>query len=246
MEIEIIYSDEDIVVLNKPAGVLVHKPITGIKNSKKSEETTIVDWVLKRFPEVKSVGDRPRGVLERPGVVHRLDRETSGVLIVARNQASFENLKKQFQNHEIKKTYLALVYGEIEKPGKIDKPIGLKPGTTKRSVTARNMKMIKDAVTRYIPKKHFVGATLLEVFPETGRTHQIRVHLASIGHPIVGDILYGGKKQIIEISRQFLHAESIAFMTVGGKSMKIEAELPSDLEKILTELPSIDTEAESR
>ena len=242
MEIQIIYKDENIVAVNKPAGILVHKTAAAFGKNTRKEGETVADWAIRRFPEIKSVGDihtSGGSFIERSGIVHRLDRETSGVIIIARNQGSFLDLKRQFQNHEVRKTYLALVYGDVTKKGVIDKPIGLKPGTIKRSVTAKKMKMIKRAVTEYAPEKHFGIATLLNVWPKTGRTHQIRVHLSSIGHPIVGDILYGSKKQVIEARRQFLHAESIEFTTLSGKRMKIEAELPEDLKSILITLENL-------
>ncbi len=241
MEIPIIYEDRDIVAVNKPAGVLVHKTGVAFGKNGKKEDDTIVDFLLKHFPEIRLVGDRHTSggsSIERSGIVHRLDRETSGVIIAARNQESFSDLKTQFQERKVRKSYLALVYGIIEKQGVINKPIGLKPGTIKRSVTAKNMKMIKEAVTEYIPQKHFKAATLLMVTPKTGRTHQIRVHLASIGHPIVGDTLYGFKKQTLCSPRQFLHAESIEFTTLSGKRMKIEAELPDDLKEVLRKIDS--------
>lgn len=239
VEIPIIYKDNDIIALNKPTGILVHKTQAAFGKNAREEKDTIIDFVVKAFPEIKSVGDKHTSggsSIERWGVVHRLDRETSGVIIVARNQESFSDLKKQFQNREVQKIYSALVYGRVDKKGIINKPIGLKPGTVKRSVTARNMKMIKDAITEYMPERYFENATLLRVLPKTGRTHQIRVHLASIGHPIVGDPLYGFKKNEIDCPRQFLHAESIEFTTLSGKRMKIETDLPDDLKDVLKKI----------
>ena len=180
------------------------------------------------------MGDAPQ---IRPGIVHRLDKDTSGVLIAARNQKFFDYLKNLFQNHEVKKTYLALVWGELKSGGVIEKPIGLKPGTVKRSVRARNMKMIKEAVTEYKPL-NFLGKngekfTLVKLMPKTGRTHQLRVHMASINHPVVGDSLYGPKTNPWNLNRQFLHAESVEFTSAEGKRVKIEAGLPEELQKIL-------------
>ncbi len=147
------------------------------------------------YPEVKNVGDDPG---QRPGIVHRLDKETSGVVVVARNQETFDYLKSQFQQHKVQKTYLALVIGKVkDKTGRIDLPMGIKSGTTKRSVSAKKMKMVKEAITDYRALKYLkIGDrdfTLLEVMPKTGRTHQLRVHAASIGHPIIGDPLYSRK-----------------------------------------------------
>jgi 23S rRNA pseudouridine1911/1915/1917 synthase len=214
MEPEVIYEDEDLVAVNKPAGLLVH----AISNKRqatrgKKEEPTLVDWLLVHYPEVGTVGDVPE---VRPGIVHRLDRDTSGVMIAAKTQASFAYLKSLFQKHAIKKTYLAWVRGALkERHGIIAKPIGILTGSTKRST--RSEKMVKEAITRYAVRKEVVRGretlSLLEVFPETGRTHQIRVHLASIGHPIMGDLLYGNRKFTTRrtslATRLMLHALSI-------------------------------------
>ncbi|MDI6734092.1 MAG: RluA family pseudouridine synthase [Patescibacteria group bacterium] len=234
LEIRVIYEDKDLVAINKPAGILVHK---GAESKSGFNEITVVSWVLNRYPEIKTVGDKPE---ERPGIVHRLDKDTSGVLVIARNQKSFEYLKKLFQSHEIKKTYIALVLGKIERNGVINKPIGLRSGTTKRSVRARNIKMIKDAITEYKAIEYLKFNdqmfTLVKLLPKTGRTHQLRVHLASINHAIVGDELYGPKKQVLKINRQFLHAESIEFTKPDGGRVKLEAELPEDLQNVLAQL----------
>ncbi len=150
-------------------------------------------------------------------------------MLIAKNQEYFDYLKSLFKNHEINKTYLALVKGNIKPDsGVIDKPIGLKPGTIKRTVFTKNAKMIKSALTEYKVKECFPMYSLLEVFPRTGRTHQIRVHLASLGHPIVGDKLYGGGK-VKDLDRLFLHAYSLEFSPLPGKKLKLIADLPHDL-----------------
>lgn len=231
--ISIIYEDKNFIAVNKPAGLLVH-PLKA-KSSKLKAEFTLVDWLLKNYPEVKGVGDDPEN---RPGIVHRLDKETSGVILVARNQKFFEYLKNLFQTHQIKKTYLALVYGRMEsKAGIIEKPIGLKSGTTKRTVHLRKAKMIKEAVTEYRVKKILKlkdrDFTLVELIPRTGRTHQLRIHLASIGHPVVGDSLYGPKTNPLGLTRQFLHAESVEFSLPNGSRIKIEADLPEELQNVI-------------
>ncbi len=231
--IDIIYENKDFLAINKPAGWTVHRPkIAGVENV---GGLFITDWLLKRYPEVKTVGDDP---VLRPGIVHRLDKDTSGMLLIAKNQPTFEYLKGLFQTGQVTKTYLALVHGKLLGRGKIDKPIGLRSGSVKRSTNARDMKMVKDAVTEYRVLKVLQKGkyTLLEVHPLTGKTHQIRVHLASIGHPVVGDQLYGKKGEDVNIKRQFLHAEGIEFPLKDGGRMKIEADLPYDLEEILQSL----------
>lgn len=229
--IEIIYKDADIVAVNKPAGLLVHR-------TRISKEPTLVDWLLKNFPEVKTVGDLPAGrqvILDRPGIVHRLDKETSGVMIIARHQKAFDYLKNLFQTRQIKKTYLALVWGKVkEKSGLIEKPLGIKTGSVKRTARLENAKMVKEAKTSYkvikFVKSDDAEFTLLEVEPLTGRTHQIRVHLASIGHPIAGDTLYTKRAAPNGLTRMFLHAESIELTLPSGGRIKLSAELPLELD----------------
>lgn len=239
-EPKIIYEDKNFLVLNKPAGLVMH-PVANSRAYRQAgklrianSEKTLADWLLKNYPEVGNVGDNP---LERPGIVHRLDKETSGIILAARNQETFEYLKGLFQNHKVEKRYLALAAGKVkDKNGIINKPLGIKSGTTKRSVFSE--KMAKEAVTEYqvikylkIKDKDF---TLLEVIPKTGRTHQIRAHLAYIGYPVAGDKLYGGKKSELDgLNRQFLHAKSIEFTAPDGSRMKFEAELPDDLQNFL-------------
>jgi len=259
-QIRVIYEDKNFLALFKPAGVLVHEARSikhEAKNNKKSATCymlhasgTLVDWVLENYPEIKNVGDAPK---IRPGIVHRLDKDVSGVILVARNQKYFEYLKNLFspygrspegrQGSQIKKTYLALVYGKVDpvrngvsngvepKTGIIEKPIFLKPGTTKRSVWQG--KMEKPAITEYEVIKYFSDFSLLKVMPKTGRTHQIRIHLSSIGHPIVGDTVYGKKTNPFNLKRIFLHAEALEFSPNEGKRIKIESELPRDLKNII-------------
>jgi 23S rRNA pseudouridine1911/1915/1917 synthase len=238
--LKVIYETKNYVAFNKPAGMLVH----GIKGFEaKTAGNTVADHAVKMHPEIAKVGDDPGN---RPGIVHRLDKDTSGVIIVARNQKFFDYMKSQFQTHQVIKTYLALVNGRILGKGIVDAPIGLKPGTVKRSTIARDMKMVKEALTEYEAKKVYqrivldgkgaIYYTLVHVTPRTGRTHQIRVHLASIQHPIVGDTMYGPKVNGLGLTRQFLHAESIEFATPDGNRVKLEAELPPELQTILDKL----------
>ena len=226
----ILYEDADLIVLSKPAGLQVHAAKISASRRPAAEKDgrdarpLLTEWLLGRYPEMGSVGDDPS---TRPGIVHRLDKETSGIMVAARNQKTFLYLKELFRKHEIKKTYLAIVMGMPKKEeGVIDAPIGILNGTLKRSV--HSPKMAKEAVTEYkvVRPVHDGGAALLEVRPRTGRTHQIRVHLASIGHPIAGDRLYGPKKQPPWADRLMLHALSLEFTTQEGKRMRFAAEAP--------------------
>lgn len=251
-QVRLIHEDKNFLALYKPAGLLTHDAQFRIKNSRhersslkaaelRIKEPTLVDWLLKKYPEIKSVGDDPQ---TRPGIVHRLDKNTSGVILAARNQKYFEYLKELFQTGQIKKTYLALVWGKTEpKIGVIKKPISIKSGTVKRTVWSgrsekeaiteyRVIRLIKLKVNKTNKEKEQVFS-LVEVMPKTGRTHQIRVHLASIGHPIVGDSLYGPKDNPFDLKRQFLHAESIEFTAENGKRIKIEAGLPEELKTLI-------------
>lgn len=219
--IRVIYENADFLAIHKPAGLLVH-------GTKDSHEPSVVDWLIENYPEVRTVGDDPA---VRPGIVHRLDKGTSGVMLVAKTQAYFEYLKKKFQTREIKKTYLAAVCGRVkEKEGVIDKPIGIASGTLKRTI--HSDKFVKPAITRYavVGYKDISGQifSMLKVMPETGRTHQIRVHMASMHHPVAGDALYGRKKDGVVWPRLMLHAFSIEFTAEDGKRIKIEAEPPQD------------------
>lgn len=239
-----VYTDKDFIAIDKPAGLLVHR--TRISDSQfpiSKDEPTLVDWLLEHYPEVKNVGDLvqlPDGSYGasdplRPGIVHRLDRDTSGVMLVPRNQNYFEYLKSLFQKHEIQKIYLAVVFGSVKSDtGIIDKPIGIKSGTTKRSV--RSEKMAKIATTEYRTLKRFTkdgeSYTLLEVRPKTGRTHQIRVHLASIGHPIVGDVLYTKRNVPVWAGRLMLHALAVEFSPRSGEQLQIETELPLEFKAL--------------
>ncbi len=246
-EPELIYADEDFVIVNKPAGMPVHE-------AKHSTNRTLVDWLLERFPEIKDVGDVPADEakaihLYRPGIVHRLDKQTSGVMVVARNQQSFARLKELFQSRAVVKVYLALACGRLkERRGTITGALGrLASSPTKMGVLGARggIRMPKEAVTEYAVlerfdcahRKQFSAATLLEVRPRTGRMHQIRAHLASIGHPVAGDTVYGGKNVCFkELGRYFLHAATLSFAFREGQLLSFSAELPRELEELLGKL----------
>jgi len=226
----IVYEDADILVVNKPAGLLTHPTL-------KQPKHTLVNALVSRYPQVVGVGENPL----RPGIVHRLDKNTSGLLVVAKNQTAFMFLKNQFLGRTVTKKYLALVEGiPMQKTGDIEYPIRpskynrLKKVAIKKDETPRK-KSARLAKTHYrVLKTAGDKFALLEVTPLTGRTHQIRVHLSAIGHPIVGDKLYGAKYPIG--TRQFLHAFYLKFIAPNGKPLALDIELPDDLKEILDEL----------
>ena len=233
-EPEILYEDENLLVINKPSGIIVHPTVNNIT------KPSIASWFLQKYPFVLDVGEDKL----RPGIVHRLDKETSGVLILAKNNLVFDYLKNLFKARKIKKKYIALVRGEIKRQqGTIDLPlIRSKKSPIKRKVVIKKDKG-KSALTNYKVLKRYQGYTLLEICPETGRTHQIRVHLASIGFPVTGDKIYGKLKKPdgLNLSRHFLHAQEISFVSFNGKPFKIQSPLPKDLKKTLQQLePKID------
>lgn len=251
-EPKIIYEDENFLAVAKPAGLLVHRAKISSNRPLHKVEPDLVSWLLRRWPQIKNVGDEPT---IRPGIVHRLDRDVSGVILVAKNQAYFEYLKSLFKNHQIKKNYLALVCGKLKpKRGIIEKPIGIKTGTIKRT-TAKKAKMLKPAITKYkvldYLKINGNDYSLVSVEPVTGRTHQIRVHLASFGCPVVGDKLYGlrrrkkgklkasvsdfGIEKLTEKPRLMLHAFSVEFSREPGKRVKIESEPPEEFKRLLSQ-----------
>ncbi|MBC7836409.1 RluA family pseudouridine synthase [Acetobacteraceae bacterium] len=227
MDPAVIYEDDSIIVINKPAGLVVHA-------DGKHERATLVDWLLVHYPEIKGVGEEqtlPDGtIIDRPGIVHRIDRDTSGIMVVARTQKAFDKIKKQFQNREVKKTYRAFVYGTLkDERGIIERAIGSSRG----GLAPRTAKMahgtMREATTAYRVIERGKTATYVEAFPKTGRTHQIRVHFSLIGHPIIADPLYsGGRATLLGFSRLALHAYSISFMHPERREVVFEAPLPAD------------------
>lgn len=229
MQPTIIYEDEAILVINKPSGLAVHA-------DGKHDWKTLVDWLAEEYPELKGVGEEQRlpdgTIIERPGIVHRIDRETSGVLVVARTQKSFDALKTQFQERGVKKVYRAFVYGDMtEERGIIDKPIGSgRGGKAPRTAQLSAKGTLRDAQTAYRVISHNKEFSYVEAFPKTGRTHQIRVHFSSIQHPIVADTLYApGRPPMLGFKRLALHAFSVTFKhPLTGKEVMFEAPLPAD------------------
>ncbi len=219
--LEVVYEDDNLVVVNKPAGLAVH-PGAG------QADWTLANAVLSRYPEVAGVGDR-----DRPGIVHRLDKDTSGLIVVARNAEAHSHLSRQFKSREVEKGYLALVEGSPD-PAEaiIDAPIGRHPRDRKRMAIVNGG---RDSVTWYRVIERLRQYSYVELKPKTGRTHQIRVHLASIGHPVVGDPMYGRAQK--ELGRQFLHAYRLAFRPLSGRGwMEFELGLSHDLQVYLDTL----------
>ncbi|MGB2694229.1 MAG: RluA family pseudouridine synthase [Dehalococcoidia bacterium] len=226
--LRVVYEDDDLLVVDKAAGLAVH-PSPGHRSH------TLVNAVLAHCPSLSGIGGK-----QRPGIVHRLDKDTSGLIIVAKNDVAHLSLARQLKERKVKKTYIALVDGRVEPPeGIIDAPIARHPGDRKRMAVVERG---RDARTRYrvlrdLPARQagIAGRALLEVRPESGRTHQIRVHLASIGHPVVGDPLYNKRGSAPPgLRRQFLHAQRLAFAHPRtGERIELEAPLPDDLQAVM-------------
>lgn len=224
IDLNIVYEDEDIVVINKPQGMVVH-PAHG------NYTGTIVNALLSHCDSLSGIN----GVM-RPGIVHRIDKDTSGVIVIAKNNEAHASLSEQLKEHSITRCYNALVEGRVKNDtGIIETLIGRNPKDRKEmAVVVRNGKR---AVTHYKVLESYDSFTLIEARLETGRTHQIRVHMASIGHPIVGDLVYGYKKQRFETKGQLLHARILGFVHPRtGKYMEFEAPLPDYFETILNKL----------
>ena len=232
LPLRILYQDRDVIVIDKPAGMVVH-PAAG------HEGGTLVNALLHHVTDLSGIGGE-----KRPGIVHRLDRGTSGLMVVAKNDRAHEALARQFRDREVEKEYAALVWGEVMAGHRIDAPIGRDPANRKRmSAKARRS---REAVTRIVRAEHLGRAlTLVRVAIYTGRTHQIRVHLSAIGHPIVGDSLYGGVRRrvpgdlraVAHLERPFLHAARLVFAhPEDGRRMQFESPLPDDLQRVLDEL----------
>jgi len=234
IKLNIIYEDDNVIVINKPAGLAVHPrqdknglPLLSEINS------TLVSGLLAHYPLLAPVGDDST---IRPGIVHRLDKDTSGLMIVAKNQKSFAWLKKQFKERKVFKKYLALVNGELKNDsGTIEAPLGRsKNDPTKQKIDATG----KPAITEYEVKRRFKNFTLLETSPKTGRLHQIRVHLAHLSHPVAGDKKYGPKNRPCSagLKRQFLHAQELKIILPEGNKKTFSAPLPMDLTTVIEKL----------
>lgn len=235
-DMQLIYQDDAVIAVNKPAGIPMHP-------DRFHKGDTLADFLIQHFPEVKNVGDESALPYQgyRAGIVHRLDKDTSGVMVIARTQDAFDFLKRQFQERKIEKEYIVLVVGKVKSnEGVIELPIGRsKNDPTKRIAKGVMRGKIREARTEYKVKEYFISGgkeyTLLFAFPKTGRTHQIRAHFKAIDHPVVCDKLYAGKRYVCPfgLSRQFLHAFALELGLPSGSRMRFEAELPEDLMMVL-------------
>jgi len=254
MNIDILFENKNLLIINKPSGLVVH-------SDGKTNEPSVADWVLEMYPEINGVGENMlinhKGQeieLNRPGIVHRIDRDTSGVLVIAKTQESFDHLKQLFKDREIHKTYQALVYGHIkENTGTINQPIGRHTKDFRMKMAGEHARgKLREAVTtykvihRYVDESkkdkqgQFEKYTLVECKPKTGRTHQIRVHLKWLNHPIVADSLYRGKrKELLGLERTALHAQAISFSDVSGETINISVDVPSNILNVLNNLKKL-------
>jgi 23S rRNA pseudouridine1911/1915/1917 synthase len=231
IDLPVVYQDADLIVVNKPAGMVVH-PAAG------HDQDTLVNALLFHADNLSGVGGE-----QRPGIVHRLDRGTSGLMVAAKNDAAHRELTRQFHDREVEKEYIALAWGEVHAGRRIDLPVGRDPvHREKMSTRARRS---RTAVTRITAARDLRGATLLHVAIATGRTHQIRVHLSAIGHPIVGDATYGGVRHrmpgvlraVQRLERPFLHAARLSFTHPReGRRMEFTCPLPPDLQGVLDDI----------
>ncbi len=221
--LDVVYEDPALLVLNKPAGIVVHPAVGNWKG-------TLVHALLHHCRDLAGIGGR-----ERPGIVHRLDKETSGILVVAKTDLAHQKLSAQFKNHTIARRYVALVCGNVAQAGKVNLPIG-RDTIDRKKISARTLTP-REAETHYTVRERLKVATLIDLYPQTGRTHQLRVHMAHLGHPVVGDRTYGGRpaRQIPgEAERQMLHAEQLGFIhPTTGTALSFSAPLPDDMAKII-------------
>jgi 23S rRNA pseudouridine1911/1915/1917 synthase len=237
LPLRIIYQDQHIVVLDKPAGMVVH-PAAGHTSG------TLVNALLHHVKDLSGIGGETR-----PGIVHRLDRGTSGVMVVAKTDRAHQELSRQFSDREVEKEYVALVWGVVQAGRRIDAAIGRDPADRQKMST--RARRARQAVTRVTFAHHFNGVSLLKVAIATGRTHQIRVHLSAIGHPIVGDATYGGMhrrtaanlRAVQRLERPFLHSARLVFShPADGRRVEFDSPLPPDLQQVLDDIESREEE----
>ena len=223
--LDILYEDDDLIAVDKPAGLVVH-PAPG------HESGTLVNAILHHCPDLKGVGG-----VQRPGIVHRLDKDTSGIILVAKNDQAHRHLQAQFKDRTIEKTYLALLIGQLEpRQGRIDAPIGRDPRHRKR-MAVTSAERGRSAITEFEVEAYYGTTTLLSAHLLTGRTHQIRVHFASIGHPVIGDAIYGPRRDMYKLGRHFLHAHRLRFhRPTDDALLDLLSPLPPDLQALLDRL----------
>lgn len=230
---QILYEDKDILAIDKPAGLVVH-------SDGRTKEDSVSDWFVSKYPEAREVGEK-LGEIARPGVVHRIDRETSGVLLLAKTAEGHAHLKKQFQARAINKIYHLFVYGVMKQDtGEINLPIGRNVSDFRKKATGRAAKgEMREALTYFQVLKRLEedGATFVEARPQTGRTHQIRVHFKDIHYPLVCDKLYAPKKEsLLGFDRLALHARSITFQNVSGEEISVTAPYPRDFQQVIDKI----------
>jgi len=230
--IDILYEDENILAINKPTGLVVH-------SDGKTKEYVLTDWIVENYPEIENVGEKANydgKEIARPGIVHRLDRDTSGVIVIAKTQDSFEFLKQQFKDRRVNKIYQAFVYGKIkEEKGAVDRPIGRSSKDFRQWSAQRGARgVLRESTTEYKVEKTNEIFSYIKLIPKTGRTHQLRVHMKAINHPIICDKLYAPKREcLLGFERLALHALSIDIELQDGSRKIIEAPLPPDFVKAL-------------
>jgi 23S rRNA pseudouridine1911/1915/1917 synthase len=230
-EIEVVAQCADYLVINKPAGVIVH-------GTKYSHTVTLVDWLLKHYPKLKRIGEDSL----RPGIVHRLDKAVSGLMVIALSQPMFESLKQQFQTRTIEKRYLGLVYGVVPKDqGQLDFLLERSSSGHKMAAKPVSQAEGKEALTYFQVVRRFINYTLLELTIKTGRTHQIRAHLSAFNHQLLGDDLYGTamtriKNKKFKLGRVWLHSQYLAFDNLAGERVEFNSEAPQELMKVLEEI----------
>lgn len=229
IKVNIIFEHEHFLIINKPAGLMVHTP------NHESQTPTLVDWIIAHYKEIALTGQA-----DRPGIVHRLDKDTSGILIIGRTNYAHATFGAMFEGRTIHKTYVALVHGHPAKIGSIDLSIGRSPHlrTKMTTVPSTQLSTIKTraALTHYTVLEYFNDYSLVEVKPVTGRTHQIRVHMAAIGHPIVGDRVYGKPSELID--RHALHAHAITFI-FDSREYALSADIPEDMATVIEKLRAL-------
>jgi 23S rRNA pseudouridine1911/1915/1917 synthase len=232
---EVLYEDEHILAINKPAGLVVH-------GDGRTKEPSVSEWFIEKYPGSKDVGEEQGGI-ERPGIVHRIDRETSGILLLAKTIAGFRTLKEQFHNREIEKKYHAFLYGNLkEDHGTINFPIVKSKNDFRKRLAIASARMegrgeVREAITYYQVLKRTPEVTFVEAKPKTGRTHQIRVHFKALHHPVVGDSLYAkGQPPLLGFERLALHAREIKFKNVAGETISLKAEYPEDFQRAIEQI----------